>query len=323
MEYIKINGVDNKISRIAFGCAIAPMLAGENVHELLDACVDMGINTFDTAENYGQSEISLGNWIRDRKNRDDIVVISKGCHPYGRDRVTPEDLITDIENSFKRLGTDYIDIYFMHRDDLKIEPGIMVEILNEYYKKGKIGAFGGSNWTHERIAQANEYAGKHGLVPFTVSSPNFGLADQIGDPFGGGAGCVSIAGPGNIEARDWYTDNDITAFAYSSLARGFFSGRVSSDKPEEAGTILDEFAVRGFCYPENFERLRRTEILAKEKNCTVPQLALAWALAQPVKSVFLVSAQSDERMRSNIKAFDIELSKDEIEWLDLRKDEIE
>lgn len=317
MEYLQINGIKNKISRIAFGCAIEPMLAGENVHELLDACFDMGITTFDTAENYGLSEVSLGNWMRDRKNRDKLVIISKGCHPYdGKDRVNPEELIKDIEDSFRRLGTDYIDIYFMHRDDLKIDPGTMVEILNEYHKKGKIGAFGGSNWTHERIEQANAYAKAHNLVPFTVSSPNFGLADQIGDPFGGGAGCVSISGPGNQAARDWYKKNNMTLFAYSSLARGFFSGKISSSEPDKAESILDEFAVKGYCYPENFERLRKVEILAKEKQCSVPQIALAWALAQPLNTVLLASARSADRMRDNLKAFDICLTQEELLWLD-------
>ena len=317
MEYLQINGIENKISKIAFGCAIEPMLKGENVHELLDACVEMGITTFDTAENYGESEISLGNWMRDRKNREKLVIISKGCHPYdGKDRVNPEELIKDIENSFKRLNTDYIDIYFMHRDDYKIEVGTMVEILNEYYKKGKIKAFGGSNWTHDRIEEANQYAKAHGLQPFTVSSPNYGLADQIGDPFGGGAGCVSIAGPRNREAREWYIKNDMPVFAYSSLARGFFSGKISSSNPEAAAEILDEFAVKGYCYPENFERLRRAESLAKEKNCSVAQLALAWTLAQPLKTVLLASARSSERMRDNLKAFDIKLTQDELTWLE-------
>lgn len=317
MEYLQIKGIDNKISKIAFGCAIEPMLKGENVHELLDACVEMGITTFDTAENYQDSEISLGNWIRDRKNREKIVIISKGCHPYdGKDRVNPEELVKDIENSFKRLGTDYIDIYFMHRDDFKVEVGPMVEILNEYYKKGKIKAFGGSNWTHDRIEEANKYAEAHDLHPFTVSSPNYGLADQIGDPFGGGAGCISISGPKNREAREWYIKNDIPIFAYSSLARGFFSGKISSSNPGAAAEILDEFAFKGYCYPENFERLRRAEILAKEKNCTVAQLALAWTLAQPVKTVLLASTISSERMKDNLKAFDIKLTQDEIIWLD-------
>lgn len=316
MEYLKIDGITNEISRIAFGCAIDPMLKGENVHELLDACVDMGITTFDTAENYGLSEVSLGNWMRDRKNRDKLVIISKGCHPYdGKDRVNPEELIKDIENSFERLGTDYIDIYFMHRDDFKIEVGTMVEILNEYHKKGKIGAFGGSNWTHDRIEQANAYAKAHGLVPFTVSSPNYGLADQIGDPFGGGAGCISISGPKNQAARDWYMRNDMPVFAYSSLARGFFSGKFSSSDTEGAKAILDEYAIKGYCYPENFERLRKVEILAKEKNCTVPQIALSWALSQPLKTVLLASARSAERMRDNLKAFDVKLTQEEVAWL--------
>ena len=319
MEYLQIDGIDNRISRIAFGCAIAPMLNGENVHELLDACVDMGITTFDTAENYGQSEISLGNWMRDRNNRNKLVIISKGCHPYdGKDRVNPEELIKDIEDSFKRLGTDYIDIYFMHRDDLKADVGPMVEILNEYYKKGRIGAFGGSNWTHKRIEEANEYAKAHDLKPFTVSSPNFGLADQIGDPFGGGAGCVSISGPKNAKAREWYIRNNMPIFAYSSLGRGFFSGKVSSADPDAAGNVIDEYAVKGYCYPDNFERLRRAEVLAKEKKCTVAQLALAWTLSQPLRTVLLASSVSAARMWDNLKAFEVELTQEEAEWLDLR-----
>lgn len=320
MEYLQIDGIKNKISRIAFGCANDPMIAGENVHELLDACVEMGITTFDTAENYGLSEVSLGNWMRDRKNRDNLVIITKGCHPYdGKDRVNPEELIKDIEASFERLGTDYIDIYFMHRDDLKIEVGPMVEILNEYHKKGKIGAFGGSNWTTDRIEQANAYAKAHDLMPFTVSSPNFGLADQIGDPYGGGAGCITISGPSNEEARQWYLKNDMPIFAYSSLARGFFSGRIDSADPEGAKNILDEFAVKGYCYPENFERLRRAEILAKEKQCSVPQIALAWTLSQPLKTVLLASAKSAERVRDNLKSFEIKLTEEEALWLNLEK----
>ncbi len=318
MEYTYVKAIEKNLSRIAFGCAIAPMLAGENVNELLDGCVELGINTFDTAENYGLSEVSLGNWMRERKNREDLVIISKGCHPYGKDRVNPEEMIKDIEQSFERLGTDYIDIYFLHRDDYKIDPGIMVEILNEYHKKGKIGAFGGSNWTHERIMQANAYAKEHGLVPFTVSSPNYGLADQIGDPFGGGAGCVSIAGPAQEEARIWYQKEEMPIFAYSSLARGFFSGKVKYDEKEKASEVIDEFAVKGYCYPENFERLRRVELLAKEKNCTVAQLALAWTLQQPLQVILLASARSKERMKENMKAFDIVLSEEEKNWVDLK-----
>ena len=216
--------------------------------------------------------------------------------------MTPEDLKHDIEQSFERLGTDYIDIYLMHRDDLKVEPGPMVEILNEYHKAGKIGAFGGSNWTHQRIAEANRYAVEHGLVPFSVSSPNFGLCDQIGDPWA------------------WYRDNQIPVLAYSSLGRGMFAGIVKSDDIEGAKKILDPNAVKGYCYPENFERLARAEQLAKEKDCTVPQIALAWILNQDFEVFPLVSAKKASRIASNAKALDIVLAKEEVEWLDLRRD---
>ena len=100
------------------------MIQGEDADELLDEVYVQEITTFDTAENYGLSEASLGHWLKNRGNREKVVIISKGCHPYdGRDRVTPEDLKHDIEQSFERLGTDYIDIYLMHRDDPKVEPG--------------------------------------------------------------------------------------------------------------------------------------------------------------------------------------------------------
>ena len=281
MKYQKIKNVEKPLSKIIFGCAIPVMIQGEDADELLDEVYAQGITTFDTAENYGLSEASLGHWLKNRGNREKVVIISKGCHPYdGRDRVTPENLKHDIEQSFERLGTDYIDIYLMHRDDPKVEPGPMVEILNEYHKAGRIGAFGGSNWTHQRIAEANQYAGEHGLIPFTVSSPNFGLCDQIGDPWGGGPGCVTISGPSNAEARAWYRDNQIPVLAYSSLGRGMFAGIVKSDDIEGAKKILDPNAVKGYCYPENFERLARAEQLAKEKDCTALSLLATHHLTQ-------------------------------------------
>ena len=321
MKYQKIKNVEKPLSKIIFGCAIPVMIQGEDADELLDEVYAQGITTFDTAEHYGLSEASLGHWLKNRGNREKVVIISKGCHPYdGRDRVTPENLKHDIEQSFERLGTDYIDIYLMHRDDPKVEPGPMVEILNEYHKAGRIGAFGGSNWTHQRIAEANQYAGEHGLIPFTVSSPNFGLCDQIGDPWGGGPGCVTISGPSNAEARAWYRDNQIPVLAYSSLGRGMFAGIVKSDDIEGAKKILDPNAVKGYCYPENFERLARAEQLAKEKDCTVPQIALAWILNQDFEVFPLVSAKKASRIASNAKALDIVLAKEEVEWLDLRRD---
>jgi aryl-alcohol dehydrogenase-like predicted oxidoreductase len=319
MVYETIPGVDKPVSAIIYGCTAEQMMRGEDADDLLDAVYACGITAFDTAENYGLSEVSLGRWMKRKNNRSRVVVLTKGCHPRdGKDRLTPEDLRHDIEQSFARLQTDYIDIYLLHRDDWKTAVGPIVETLNEYHRQGKIGAFGGSNWTHERIDEANRYAAEHGLVPFTVSSPNFGLCNQVEDPWGGGSGCVSISGPEQRAAREWYARTQMPVFAYSSLGRGMFSGKVHSSDMEGAKKLLDPNAVKGYCYPENFERLKRAEILAGRKNCTVPQIALAWTRCQGLRVFPIVSAQSAERIESNVRALAVEITEEEARWLDLR-----
>ena len=104
-----------------------------------------------------------------------------------------KDVREDLEKSLENLRTDYIDIYLAHRDDEQVSVEEIVEAFNALHAEGKIGAFGGSNWTHQRSEESNEYAYKHDMLPFTVSSPNFGLAEQVKDLWGGGS--ISISGP--------------------------------------------------------------------------------------------------------------------------------
>ena len=316
MKYGKITGLDKPISKIILGCTEA-MNRGENTDELLDAAVENGITAFDTAETYGLAEVSIGGWLSRRNNRDDVVIITKGCHPYERDRVTPQDLKHDLEQSLKRLKTDYIDVYLLHRDDFKINPGDMIEILNEYYKKGIIRAFGASNWNHKRIEEANRYAAQHQLVPFTVSSPNFSLCEMVSDPWGGGAGCVTISGEKNKDARDWYIKNKMPALAFTPLGRGMFTGRIKSDHPEAVNELLDPGTIKGFYSEDNIKRLARAEKLAADKECTVAQIALAWLISQPIDTYPIVSMSNPGRIVSNVKACDITLTQDELLWLNL------
>lgn len=239
---------------------------------------------------------------------------------FGRKRVNEKEMRKDFAKSASYLNTDYIDIYLLHRDDPDVEAGEIVEIFNAMHAEGKIGAFGGSNWTHERIEQANEYAYKHNLIPFTVSSPNFSLAEQICDPWGGG--CVTISGRENKEAREWYEKNQMPVIAYSSLGRGLFSGKVKGSEPEKAGEILDQTAMKGYASPDNFERLRRCERLAAEKGCTVPQIAMAWVYCQKMNTFAVVSTSNPKRMEENIAALSIQLSEVEMQYLDLEREDI-
>jgi aryl-alcohol dehydrogenase-like predicted oxidoreductase len=266
------------------------------------------------------SENTLGKWIAARGNRDEIVLLSKCGHPSpsGEKRINEKAIREDFARSCEALGTDHIDIYLLHRDDPDVEVGRIVELFNALHDEGKIGAFGGSNWTHRRIQEANEYAEKHGLIPFSVSSPNFGLADQVKDLWGGG--CVTISGPANKAAREWYRNTQMPVVAYSSLGRGLFSGRVKGTEPENASKYMDEYAMKGYGYPENFERLRRCEELAAKKHCSVPQIAMAWIFRQKLNTLAVVSTAKASRMQENIDALHIELSKEESSYLDLKND---
>ena len=321
MEYEKIAGVEKPFSRLIFGTASDPMLAGENVNELLDAVLDMGITTFDTAREYGDSEKSIGNWIRERNNREDINLISKCCHPLpdGTKRVNRQCILEDVERSLEMLHTDHIDLYLFHRDDPEVGVEELVETMSELVKKGMIGAYGGSNWEVSRIVEVNTYAASHAFAPFTASSPNFGLAEQITDMWGGGG--LSISGESHREDRTWYQETQMPVLSYSSLGRGFFTGKLSSAEPEKAKEILDSFAQKGYICEKNFERLKRVELLSKIKGCTVAQLSLAWVLRQPLNTFAIVSSIKPERMRSNLTALEIELTEKESQWLDLQREE--
>jgi len=268
------------------------------------------------------AEKSLGKWIADRGLRDKVVILSKCGHPdmNGNKRINEVEIRKDFEQSSEYLQTDYIDIYLLHRDDPDVEAGIIVEILNAMHAEGKIGAFGGSNWTHRRIEEANEYAYKKNLIPFTVSSPNFGLAEQVQDPWGGG--CVTISGPSNEDARKWYEQNRMPVIAYSSLGRGFFSGRLKSWEKDRVEEILDKPAISGYAYTDNFERLRRCEELAEIKGVSVPQIAMAWLFHQKVNTFAIVSTPNSAQMQENIDALSIGLSGKELLYLNLEVDSI-
>ncbi|MDO4867640.1 MAG: aldo/keto reductase [Clostridia bacterium] len=333
MEYGHIDHVSRPISRIVFGTAMPTLFAafrsvyGESpdfpqrldaAFRLLDDMYAEGVNCFDSADHYGEEP--MGEWLEARGLRDKVVILTKGAHHNRwRKRVTDFDILHDVHNSLAKLKTDRLDIYMLHRDDPEVPVGPLVEALNRCYDEGKLGAFGASNWTVERFEMANDYAARHGLQPFTVASPNFGLADQVEDPWGGG--CVTISGPANRAARKWYADNHIPVFAYSTMARGFFSGRVRSDDPEGAKAVMDAPGLKGYACPENFERLRRCELLAKEKGTTVAKIAMAWIFNQRDLDVYaLVATSRRENMHANVEASEIRLTDEECRWLDLETD---
>lgn len=319
MQYATIVGVEKPVSRLVLGTMIINRGEREKSFALLDAAVAQGITALDCAHVYagGDSERCVGEWMAARGNRERTVIVTKGCHHNAdRQRVTPWDIASDLHDSLARLKTPYVDVWLLHRDDMSVPVGPIVEALDGLRRQGKVRAYGGSNWTHARLTEANAYANAHGLAPFTASSPNFSLAEQVRDPWG--PGCVSIGGPANAEARAWYSEASMPVLAYSSLARGLLSGRLSRANWGEAAQILDHAAHTAYAHEVNLQRLDRLHELAARRGCSVAQLALAWVLQQPIQVHALVGAANTEEIAACVQALDLRLTPAELAWLDLR-----
>ncbi|MBI1297413.1 aldo/keto reductase [bacterium] len=317
MEYGHVTGVAKPISRLVQGTVMLFEDKIDENFELLDAIFDAGCTTFDTAHGYGggQCERVLGRWLKERKNREDVVILTKGAH-HNRDRqrVTPYDITADLHDSLARLQVDFVDLYLLHRDNPAVPVGPIVEVLNEHHKTGKIGAFGGSNWSPARVAEANAYAAAHGLKPFVASSPNFSMAVQKEEPW---ANCLSISGPDAADDRAWYAEQKMPLFVWSSLAGGFLTGRFRRHNLADFSGYNDELVVRCYCTEENFQRVDRAETLGKEKGLTLPQVALAYVLSYPDLDVFaLVGTRTGDEFRENVHAAQVKLTADEIAFID-------
>lgn len=313
MQQGTVPGIGKPVSRLAQGIGAAVRKGADGGFQLLDAFLEEGVTVFDTARIYGTTDRFLGDWIRSRDNREQVVVLGKGAHHGGgRQRVTPEDIEADLFKSLDDLQTDYIDLYILHRDDPSVPVGPIVNALNAHRKAGRIRAFGVSNWTHTRLAEANDYARIHNLTPFAVSNPQLSLAEQIKEPW---ENCVSIGGPSGAGARAYYAETQLPLFTWSSLAGGFLSGKYNRDSPDD-----NSLAYSSYASADNFTRLERATEIAQQKNVSLPQIALAYVMNQPLNVFALVGSANREELQANIAALDIALSPQELAYLDLRTD---
>lgn len=306
MIYAPIPGVDQPVSRLIMGSMIYSRREIAAACAMLDHFVSLGGNAIDTAHVYGggEAERAVGEWMRLRGNRAEIVIVGKGAAPDGRGprRVTPADIDADLAESLERLGTGYIDLYLLHRDDPDAPVGELVECLNGHQRAGRIRAFGGSNWSTARLQQANDYAQAHALIPFSASSPNFSLARMNEPPW---AGCVSAT----VDGTEWYIAQQFPLLAWSSQAQGFFTGRYGPDDhtaPE---------MVRCWYSTENFERLERARQLGRRAGASANAVALAYVLHQPFPTFALIGPHTIEETSTSAEALSVGLTAEDLHWL--------
>jgi aryl-alcohol dehydrogenase-like predicted oxidoreductase len=312
MNYFKIEGLDQPVSQLIMGSDYFAPDVYELVSRNLDAFLAIGGNTIDTAFVYsgGKSEEAIGMWLEERRNRDQVRVWTKGAAPQdGVLCVNRKVIREELEISLERLRTDFVDLYALHRDDPSLPVGPIVEALNELLEEGKIRTFGGSNWTWQRLEVANAYAAAHGLRGFSFNSPNLSLA-KAQEPYW--IDCVSV----DEETARWHEKTGMPILSWSSQARGFFTGRFT---PEDRS---DADLVRVFYNDDNWERYRRAEQMARDKNVTTIQIALAYVLNQPFPCGALIGARNEQEMKSCHEATEIRLTREEMTWLDLSSEQV-
>jgi len=319
MIYGKIQGLSKPLPRIILGTLLLAN-SDEETFSFLDSVHQMGGYALDTANAYGDgaSERVIGNWMEARGNRSEVVVIDKGAHPLeGKNRVNPESIRHDLTESLSRLKTDYIDLYLLHRDDPTAGVGPIIEVLNDLGNEGKIAVFGASNWTHERLEEASQYAENNGLAPFAVSSCQYSLAVQYDNPY---PGTLSLNNSTDDPEIRWYAETQYPLLAWSSLARGFFSGKFTRDNLEAFTDPQSLISIRCYAREDNFVRLSRARQLAEEKGKTVPQIALAYIFKRPINCFAISGALSGDQFKENVEALDVGLTAEEVSWLDLKSD---
>ena len=308
---IAIDGFDKQISNLALGTdnqIDAPTMAA-----MADAFIEAGGTVFDTAFIYseGRSEELLGTWMAARGIRDELVILSKGAHTPD---CFPEAVATQLDQSLARLQTDHLDLYCLHRDNPDVPVSEWIDALNKEVDAGRMKQFGGSNWTAERIDEANAYAAANGKQGFALLSNNFSLA-RMEDPVW--PGCLASS---KDTFRDWHETNDFPLLPWSAQARGFFldwdgTGLAAT---RHGADPTDEEMQRVWGSTENMERRNRAFQLADEMGVSALQIALAYVVNQPFPCCALIGPRTPMQMADSVAAAKLSLTLEQIAWLDLR-----
>ena len=297
---------DLEVSALVMGCDNKDGPAEGAI--VWDAWWEAGGNAFDTGFVYGGGlhEQVLGHWMASRGVASEVAVIVKGAHsPY----CTPRAIESQLATSLDRLGLDKAPIYIMHRDNADVPVGEFMDTLNRLHDAGKIGAFGGSNWSVARFDAANEYAAKNGLAPMTVLNNNLSLA-VMEKPLWGG--CITSNTP---KMLGYMREHGTAHFSWSSQARGYFLPEVLRDRLPK-----DTAPETCFGSANNAERRRRAEELARQKGVSAHNIATAWVLAQSFPSFALIGPRSPGEIVSTLPGLTASLTEKEALWLNLEGD---
>jgi aryl-alcohol dehydrogenase-like predicted oxidoreductase len=304
VDHPAIGGIRLVFGGNVFGWTVDP----DRSFELLDAFYEAGGRMIDSAEGYsswvpgnkgGESEAIIGAWTESRGVRKDVLIGTKTGMGGPPGALKPEAVAAALEGSLERLRTDYVDLYYAHRDDLVTPLDEVVEAYDSAFRAGKARELGASNYQPDRLAAVIETAQARGAQPFTVMQPEYNLVMR-----GGYEGAL----------QDLCVDRGIAVLPFYGLASGFLTGKYRSADQWQGSPR--SHALNAAAQAGGWDVLAAMDEIARQTGASHAQIALAWLNLQPGVAAPLASATSLEQLRDLIGAVTLQLDAEQLARLD-------
>jgi aryl-alcohol dehydrogenase (NADP+) len=314
MQYVNLGRTGLKVSRLCLGAMTygdpawrAWVLSEEQGRPFVKRALEAGINFFDTADMYslGKSEEVLGRALRDFATRDNVVVATKVFYPMSDDPndrgLSRKHLLSSIDNSLRRLGTDYVDLYQIHRWDPDTPIEETLSALHDIVRAGKARYIGASSMWVWQFVKAQYLADRHGWTKFVSMQNHYNLVYREEER----------------EMLPFCRDEGVGVIPWSPLARGFLAGnRRAADKGDTSRAKTDDFAHKLYYAASDFRIVDRVAEVANARGVAPAQIALAWVLHQPGITAPIIGASKMPQLDQAIAALEIALSPDELRQLE-------
>ncbi|QJD96338.1 aldo/keto reductase [Mucilaginibacter robiniae] len=314
MEFVRFGNTGMTVSRICLGTMTygTPTerwpwaLNEEQSRPFIQKALELGINFFDTADVYtaGASEEVVGRALKDFAKRDEVVLATKVYNPMGpgpNDKgLSRKHIMSAIDASLKRLGTDYVDLYQIHRWDYDTPIEETMEALHDVVKAGKARYIGASSMYSWQFAQAQYTADLHGWTRFVSMQPHYNL----------------IYREEEREMIPFCQDQKIAIIPWSPLARGLLTGKRSKERNETERAKTDAFGKSLYGQDSDFDIVNRVSEIAEQRGLPNAQIALAWMLSKPYITSPIVGASKPGHLEDAVAAVSVKLSDEEVKQLE-------
>ena len=314
MEYVRLGKTGLKVSRLCLGCMSFGqpgehnpwVLDEEQSRPYIQRALEAGINFFDTADVYsnGMSEVVTGNALRDFAKRDEVVIATKVRFPMGKDPndygLSRKHIMSAIDASLKRLGTDYVDLYQIHRWDYETPIEETMEVLHDIVRAGKARYIGASAMFAWQFAKAQYTADLHGWTRFVSMQNHYNL----------------IYREDERELLPFCEDLGIGVIPFSPLARGVLARKPTEAQKETIRYQSDALAKSRYEQKDNLTTVTRVSEVAEARGIPMAQVALAWMYTKPSIASPIIGTTKPHHLDDALATLSVNLTEDEVERLE-------